>query len=65
MTVRNAEPDYAAIRERHGRALCESAAQRKAEYLDSKAFAALWLGVYFPDDPWPWELETWEGEGGR
>ena len=58
-------PDYDAIRQRHYRALCESAAQRKREFLESKAGVALVLSVFFPDDPLPWELDTWEGEGGR
>ena len=59
------EPDYDAITQLRYRALCESVTQRKQEFLESKAGIALVLGTYFPDDPLPWELDTWENEGGR
>lgn len=58
-------PDYEAIAQRQYRALCESGTQRKREFLESKAGVALVLSVFFPNDPLPWELDTWEGEGGR
>lgn len=59
------EADYAVIAQRRYQALCESASQRKREFLESKSGVALALSVFFPDDPLPWELDTWEGEGGR
>jgi hypothetical protein len=65
MTDKYETPDLNAIARRRYRALVESAIQRRHEFLESRAGIALVLAVFFPNDPLPWELETWEGEGGR
>lgn len=61
----NTETDYDSIAQSRYRALYESANQRRREFLESRAGIALVLSVFFPEHPLPWELETWEGEGGR
>lgn len=57
--------DLDATARRRYRALVESATQRRREFLESRAGIALVLAAFFPNDPLPWELDEWEGEGGR